>query len=303
MAVLTAKGISAVNVELLSRSIVLPNTVTMIPGSEFTGDNGDTITVRVPQPSASRKQSTRGATITYDDVTEIPVDVKIWQLYHAKKVSNEEMNLDIKNFAKQVSRVQVDAVAVGAENELAAVMNALSADGSFDGTPEGTDNAIKEAREFLTRSSAPLGDRFLACSPEVISLLLSVDKFVRADALGDGRSSALRDAIAGRIYGFTVVETAGLDAGEAVAYHRSGFVFANKTPIAPRGAADAAAASNQDIGLMQVFDYENSILSDTSTVTTFAGAAAVYENGTGTNGSTRKRFFKLETDASSSSSS
>ena len=40
MAVLTAKGISAVAVELLTRTLVLPMTATRIPGEEFAGSNG-----------------------------------------------------------------------------------------------------------------------------------------------------------------------------------------------------------------------------------------------------------------------
>lgn len=299
MAVLTAKGISRVNVELLTRSLVLPMTVTRIPGAEFSGRNGDTITVPVPQPGASRKQATRGADITYDDVTEIPVDVKLSHLYHGKLVSDEEMSLDIENFARQVSRIQVDAVATGAEDELAGVMNALTADASFalTATPDDTDALVQSARETLTRNKAPLGDRYLACSPEIVTRLLDVDKFVRADATGDSRSAAIRDAIVGRIYGFTVVESAGLDAGEAVAYHRSGFCFANRVPVKPRGAVDSATATAGGIGLRHVFQYEPGKLSDASVVSTFAGAAAVYEDGTGANGTVRKRFVKLNTSA------
>lgn len=305
MAVLTAKGIAALNIELLTRSLVLPMTVSRIAGTDYSGPNGGTITVRVPQPGASRTQAAAGDDITFDDVSEIPVDVTLSHLYHGKLVSDQEMTYSIEDFGRQVSRVQVAAVATGAEDKLAAVMNALTADSSFAASASEADtkDQLQAAREFLTRSNCPSSDRFLAASPEVVTRLLDVDEFVRADALGDGRSTAIRDAIVGRIYGLTVVESNGLDAGEAVAYHRSGFAFANVTPVAPRGATDSATASAGGIGLRHIFQYVPTKLSDASVVSTFAGAAAVYENGTGTNGSTRKRFFKLGTDESSSSSS
>jgi hypothetical protein len=57
MAILTAKGISSVALELLTRQLVLVPTVTNVPGSEFMGPNGGTITVRVPQPSAARTRA------------------------------------------------------------------------------------------------------------------------------------------------------------------------------------------------------------------------------------------------------
>lgn len=301
MAVLTAKGISALNIELLTRSLVLPMTVSRVPGGDYTGPNGGTITVRVPQPGAARTQTNPGDTITYDDVTEIPVDVTLSHLYHGKLVSDQELTYSIEDFGRQISRVQIDAVATGAEDKLAAVMNALTADATVDGTGAQSDAVLQEAREFLTRALCPAGSRFLAASPEFVTSILKNDKFVKVNE--SGSSSAMRQAVVGTIYGLTVVESAGLDAGEAVAYHQSGFVFANRTPVKPRGATDSATSTASGVGLRQIFQYVPDKLSDASVVSTFAGAAATYENGTGTNGSTRKRFYKIATDESSSSSS
>lgn len=295
MAVLTAKGIAALNIELLTRSLVLPMTVSRVASRDYAGPNGGTITVRVPQPGAARTQSAAGDTITYDDVTEIPVDVALSHLYHGKLVSDQEMTYSIEDFGRQISRVQVDAVATGAEDKIAAVMNALTADASFLFAASEADTKAKllAARKALTVNNCPASDRYLAVSPDIANRILTVEDFTRADALGDGRSTALRDAIIGRVYGFTVVESSALDAGEAVAYHKSGFAFANVTPVAPRGAVDSATATAGGIGLRHIFQYVPDKLSDASVVSTFAGAAAVYENGTGTNGSTRKRFYKF----------
>jgi hypothetical protein len=298
MAVLTAKGIASLNIELLTRSLVLPMTVARIPGGDYSGPNGGTITVRVPQPGASRTQTNPGDTITYDDVTEIPVDVTLSHLYHGKLVSDQELTYSIEDFGRQISRVQVDAVATGAEDKLAAVMNALSSDAALDATAsdDDTKEIVLAAREFLTESNAPSSNRWLAASPQVITRLLQVDEFVRVDA--SGSNNALRNAVVGRIFGMNVVESNALDSGEAVAYHESGFAFANRTPVTPRGAVDSAAVTEQGIGLRHIFQYVPDKLSDASVVSTFAGAAAVYEDGTGTDGSTRKRFFKITTDAS-----
>jgi hypothetical protein len=293
MAVLTAQGISSLAIELLTRSLVLPSTVSRIPGGEFAGANGDTITVRVPQPGSARTQATSGATITYDDVTEIPVDVSLSHLYHGKLVSDEEMSLQLEDFGRQITRIQVDAVATGAEDELTTVMNALAADSSFalSGSDTDTEDAIIAASETLDSNNAPAGDRYLAVSPQIKSRILKI--LDAADKAGD--ASALRRAVIGQLYGFTVVASNALTAGTALAYHRSGFAFANRVPVAPRGANDSATATAGGVGLRQIFQYVPDKLSDASVVSTFAGAAAVYEDGTGTNGSTIKRFYKLDT--------
>lgn len=292
MAVLTAQGISSAAIALLVRNLVLPMTVTRVPGGEFAGHNGDTITVRVPQPGSARVQASRGATITYDDVAEVPVDVTLNHLYHGKLISDEELSLDLVNFGAQITAVQVAAVATKAEDELAGAMNDLAADASFTlaASDADTEDKILAARESLSAANVPAGDRFLAVSPQIATRLLSVDKFVKVNE--SGGSDALRNAIIGRIYGFTVVESNALDSGTACAYHRSGFVFANRVPVSPRGANSSGSASAGGIGLRQVFQYVPDKLSDASVLSTFAGAAAIAEDSPAT---LYKRVYKLDT--------
>lgn len=277
MALVTAKGVSSLAVALLTRQLVLPMTVARVPGGEFAGDNGDTITVRVRTPRSARTQASPGAQITYDALNETPVDVELSHLYDATRLTDEDLSLNLVDFGSQVTQPQVASVATGAEDRLAAAMNGVAADASFSGTPSDTDTdeQILAAREALSEADVPAGDRFLACAPDVISRLLGVDKFVRADAVGDG--TAIREATMGRIYGFTVIESNGLAAGTAVAYHRTGFVFANRTPVPPRGlsSTQTATATNGGVSMRQIFQYQPDILSDASVLSTFAGAAVV----------------------------
>ena len=273
MAFLTAKGIARTGIALLTRTLVLPMTVTRLPGEDFAGSNGDTITVRVPQPGTARTQSSAGTQIDYDTISETPVDVTLSHLYHATKVTDESMSLELEAFAEQVTRIQVAAVATGAEDELAGVMNTLAMDLSIASGGSDVESIVLEAREILGEADVPTGGRWLAVSPAVATYLLKLDKLSRVDAAGT--ASALRDAIIGRFYGFTVVESNGLTAGTAVAYHESGFAFANRTPVTPRGAADSATASDGGVGMRQIFQYAPDFLSDVSVVSTFAGAALV----------------------------
>lgn len=297
MAVLTAQGIARTVVPLLSRKLVLPRTVTMVSAAGFSPPNGETITVRVRAPRTARTQATPGASITYDSIAQIPVDVSLSHLYDAVHITDESLTYEIEQFASEVTEPQVDSVAAGAESELYTVMNGLSADASFalSASDSDTESKIMTARETMSSNNIPVGNRFLAAAPDIVTRLLQVDNFVRADALGGGESSALREAIIGRILGFTVVEAPGLTAGTAVAYHRSGFVLANKLPQNPRGAHETGTYSADGIAIRQIFQYDPDVLSDASVLSTFCGAAAVYENGTGTDGTDNDRFYKLDT--------
>jgi hypothetical protein len=180
-------------------------------------------------------------------------------------------------------------------------MNDLGASGSFaaSASDDDTRTVILAAREAITRNLAPFDNRYLAVSPEITSRMLLVPEFVKVNE--SGSTDALRNAIIGRIYGFTVVESAALDAGTAIAYHQSGFVFANRTPIAPRGAFDSAVATQGGIGMRQIFQYDPDILSDRSVVSTFAGASAVKDDLSGGSESTPSdelRFYKIDSAAS-----
>lgn len=282
---ITAQQVSGLAVSLLSRQLVLPNTVSRIPGGEYAGRNGDTVTVTVPQPGSARVQDTPGAEITWDDLTESSVDVSLSHLYNGVRVTDESLSLELVDFGAQVTAIQVDAVARGAEDELATAMNDLTADDSLATDGSDIEEMLLAAREALSSAHVPAGDRFLAVSPQVATYLLQVDKFTKVNEAGD--DSALRDAVIGSLYGFQVVESNGLDDGTGVAYHRSGFAFASRVPVSPRGANDSATRTAGGVGLRQIFQYNPNILSDQSVVSTFAGASVVDSD----------RVFKFDTAA------
>jgi hypothetical protein len=265
----------------------------MVPGDEFSGGNGDTITVRVPQPAAARTQASAGSALTADALNEVPVDVTLSHKYHLHNVTDQELTYEIEDFARQITLPQVQAVALGVEDSLASVINALSGEGAavnWDSTPTEADDkdTILDAREFLGAADCPPEDRFLACAPDLISRLLKYDFLT--DASQANSDDALRNAVIGRMFGFNIIESNALDAGESIAYHRSGLVMAVRAPLAPRGATSSSSASAQGIGMRQVFQYDASVASDQSLVSAFVGAAAVYEDSTGTDNA---RFVKI----------
>lgn len=297
MAVLTAQGISSVAFQMLSRSLVLPRTITVVPGDEFAGDNGDTITLRVPQPATASTQSSAGDALTPADVTEIAVPVQVGHVYHLKNVTDQELSLKLEDFARQVTLPQVTAVARGVENKVITAMNGVTADATIkfakNASESDTINTMVSLREWLSGKENPAEDRYLAASPQIVSRLLSVPDFVRNDSVGDG---GLRAAIVGRIYGLEVVEVTGLTAGTAVAYHKSGFGLGVRPPVAPRGATESAAINQDGIGLRQIFQYDAGHAQDQSLVSTFAGAAPVWENGV--TATDNRRFIRVITSAS-----
>lgn len=272
MPMVTAQGISSLAVELLVGSVVLPRTVARVPGTEFSGPNGGTITVRVRLPRTAKTQANPKDPISYDNINETSVDVTVNHLYDATELSDEELTLELENFGRQVLEPMAGAIAIGAEEQIASVMNGLTAD-ILDVTAGNVEESILDAREQLTSARVPLANRWLAVSPSFATLVLGLENL--SDASAAGTPSALRDAVIGRYRGFNVVETPEITDGEAVAYHQSGWVWGNRAPAVPNGAADASASTSQGVALRALRDFNPDILSDVVVLSTFAGAAQV----------------------------
>lgn len=292
MAFITAQAgpISQIAAPLLARSLVLPMTVTRQSRTDFQGPSGATVNVRVPQPGTGEEQAAGGGNLTAEEIVEVSVAVTVALQQFLVNLDEYQLNLEIEDFARQVTAIQVEAIARRSEAKVAAVMNALTADIEFAATAAAADTkaTVLAAREALSEADAPAGGRYLACSPSIVSRLLQVDEFVRADA--SGATTALRQADVGSLYGLRVVESNSLDQDEAVAYHSSGFVFATFPPMNPEGATSSAVANYQGIAVRSLFQYNPANATEQALVSAFAGAAAVTD---GPDNSTTPRFVKL----------
>lgn len=276
MAFVTSPQISNLAVELLARSVVLAGTVSSVDPSEFSGDNGDEVIIRVPQTGTHHTQ-TPGTPITFDAIVETPVTLSVAHIYNATQITDQALSLEIADFGRQVTAIQVEAVTHGVEATVAAAMNAIAAD-STTGTSAAVDADVLAAHTALTQNNVPMSGRYLAVDPLYAQALLASDLLKRADQ--SGSTGALRDATIGTYRGFTVVVSNDLSAGtagagRAVAYHRSGFAMTVKRPLDPRGAGSSSTASSQGLTLRHIFQYEGNQLRDQSVVSVFTGAVLV----------------------------
>lgn len=302
MAVLTASGIARVALPLLSREVVLPRLVTRVPVTGFAPPNGETVTVRVRQPRTAREQSSAGASITYDDQNEQGVEVTLKHLYDAYHVTDEDMSYSLEDFASQITEPQVKSVAVKAEDQIIAAINSESADATVEfalsATDADTKSTILAAREALSDAFVPAEGRFLAVAPDIATRILSLDILQKANEAGS--ASVLRDAVIGRLFGFTVVESPGLTDSTAFAAHRSSIVFATKQPSTPMGIPgnQVGSVTQDGMTLRQIFQYDPDVLSDASVLSTFAGATVVYEDPDDSAPADTERWVKIGTASS-----
>lgn len=296
---LKATVIGRAMIDLLLRELVVARTVwtDAVSPAEWEGAFGDTVTIRVPAKRAARTRVLRAGTpITLDDSNEFGVPVTLdTDVYEATGISDEQLTLDIVDFARQVLQPQIRAVAEGVEDAIAAqiVGATYEADHTID-ADDFTSTSVHDwykianrARRILNDSSVPKSNRWLLVGSAVEEDILNNDKFTRNDSIGASAEDALREAIIGRIAGFNVIQSNAVPDTDAYAYHRTAFVLGTKAPAIPRGAAFAQAVNlgqgdqmGAQSGLAGInarwlMDYDFSNTKDRSLVDVYLGTAQV----------------------------
>lgn len=254
-----------------------------IGADRFRGAKDDTVTLKVPAYMNGRTRVMRSTTaIELDDLTETSVDVTLdTHAYKALRVTDEEMTLDILNFGEQVTAPAMSAVVRVVDDAVGAEMAAATPE--VDVTLNESDPylGIVDARVALNNHGVPAGQRFLAVGSNVEAALLKSNRLSQFDT--SGSSDALREAIIGRIGGFTAVTAIGLDPDIAIAAHRTAFPLALVAPDVPAGASWGTKSTYRGLQLRVLRDYaptDSSGPADRLLTDTFLGTATTLDRGT-----------------------
>ncbi|WP_233456769.1 P22 phage major capsid protein family protein [Mycobacterium intracellulare] len=268
---------------MLLREIVLPQLVWLNGVGDFAGKYQDTITIRVPAKSVAHRRDLRGTgaarNLVTEDLTENAIPVTLdHDTYHAVSLTDEELTLDIHDFAAQVLNRQIRAVAEDLENGLVdtiAGADYASNNMIVPATQAAMFDAVVDARRKLNDFYVPRPGRVLVVGSAVEAAFLKDEQFARFDSTGDQPNTALRDATIGRVAGLNVVVSDALMHGDAYLFHPTAFIMATRPPAAPRGATFTAAASAAGLACRWLMDYDYSSTTDRSLVDTFVGYKAV----------------------------
>jgi hypothetical protein len=268
---------------LLEREIVLPALVWRDAGGDFAGAAGDTISLRVPARTQARTRTLRGTRtaasegtgiITMDELAETKVDVTLdTDVYSAVPITDEELTLDISDFGQQILLPQVRGVAEGVENAVAAEM--VGATYATNLTVSGTDpyDTMVDARVAMNKANVPLTDRYLVIGADLEGTFLKSDELHQVDKAGS--SAARREAVIGRIAGFTAIVSNAIPSNLGFAFHRTAYVLGMRAPAIPAGASFGASQSAYGLGMRWLRDYDFRNVQDRSLVDTYIGTNIV----------------------------
>lgn len=267
---------------MLMRELVVARTVwtDAVNGTDFEGALNDTVTVRMRgRVPANTRVLRAGTPVAPSTIVEFPVAVQLTQdVYQSVPVTDEQMELDVTEFATQILAPQTEAVALGIEDEVVDAIQGATYQATHQLELNQADPYLTAvaARKLLNDGDAPKANRFWLVGSGVEAALLSSDRFVKADNIGAERANeAFSEAIVGRVAGFTALQSNGLDENESYAYHKSAYIAATRAPRKPDGATFGQGVSFQGLAMRWIKDYDYLNTTDRSLVNTWLGTAVV----------------------------
>lgn len=262
----------------------LPRTVRQDFSAEFVPGRGTVVNIVGPVTvgdARSYTQANRTArdAIVFDDLAQTTMPVTLdTQIYKAVRLPDDFATFTLTSLERQVLRPQaeaiVDGMSAGLITEMEAVATAAGLEIALDGA-----NAlavVTAARRVLNARKVPFADRFLAVGSGVAEKLLNLRELT--DVSQSGSDGALREAMIGRLRGFTVVEDPALADDIGVAYHRDAFAHVTRPSRNPEGAAKSATVAQDGFALRWLQHYNPLQLEDQSVVDTFVGAETLDAN-------------------------
>ena len=278
----------------------LYNTALLLPlvnrdyDSEFTGKQGDTITVRTPA-SFTVNEFNRGTGIVLQNATEGSFTVTLDTLPDVSfAVTAEELTLKLDRFEERLLNPAMEAHAQWVDGKIAEQLVDAAESAGGGGTVTGTGSsagdqqkAFRAARRVLTRNKLPFTERYSVLSPEGNEAITGDSLVVQANT--SGSTEALREGGVGRLSGFDLFESqvfglglqqgAGTDAGQAdgVAFHRSAVAAVTRTLQAPMGLSPSqySVKEYKGLGLRVVYAYDNNKKQDAISIDALFGVSTI----------------------------
>lgn len=276
---------------LLEREIVVPATVWRDAGGSFVGAKNDTISLRLPAYATAKSRNLRaGTAIELGERVETVVPITLdTHIYDAVPVTDAELTLDVRDFAAQISKPGIDAVARKVEDKIADTISGATfpsahqldmesaAGESVDVRVPAALRVINRARRLLNDANVPQSERVILMGSAVEEEILNLKILNAVNEAGD--DSALRDAIIGRLRGFTFIVSNAIAPEKAYAYHRTAFAMSLQAPVVPAGATWGASASAAGLAMRQLRDYDFMYVRDRLLTDVFVGANVVEDTG------------------------
>lgn len=283
---ITPTVVARVGIATLYNTIVLAALVWRDFDEDFTGTQGDTVTVRKPAVFTA-EEFNEAAGITLQDATEGSTTISLDKIANVSfTVTDKQRTLNVSDFREQLLKPAMEAIAQKVDGDIAEMLIDAAEGAGGGGTvnqPSVADpvGAFRGARRVINRNLLPVSERYAVLSPEAESVVLGQDLVIAVDK--SGATQALREGVIGRIVGFETYMSQVLGRGpgdrgqgDGVAFHRSAGVLATRNLELPKGVGEGQAerSNYKGLSLRVVYAYDLNKKKDNCSVDMLYGVKA-----------------------------
>ena len=136
-------------------------------------------------------------------------------------------------------------------------------------------DSFVDARKALNDENVPLAQRGAVVGSAIEAAILKDPNFKHADQAGS--DSALREAVIGKIAGFTIVVSNALDDDEGYVFHKTAYTMVTRAPAVPDGASFGKSQAFNGLAMRWLRDYDFTSTTDRSLVDAYVGYGHVVE--------------------------
>lgn len=230
--------------EILKASLVLGRTVFRSAETDYEGGRGDTIRIRVPKaiPAKPFRGSVDDIVQTVDE-GEVPLTLSTHAV-SAVDLSPKDYSLNVADATIQAIAPTVIGVSEYIEQAIGIELQKKIDTATLEIEPTNPRDAITTAGAMLDKARVGNATRWLVVDPDIKKMLLDDPNLSQVADAGD--DSALRDALIGRLHGFTVVMSPFIKG--AIAMSGDAFACAVRAPRVPDGVSGKSQSDTDDQG-------------------------------------------------------
>lgn len=270
----------AMSIAALEAKATLPFAFTRFNGDSIKGAKDDTVAVfKTPGITRARDYEWRSRTapIVLDRIARTQTAIKLGEhVYNAVPVTDEEMTLDVTNFAQEVVAPQATAVVNRLEGK---ILRALETKAGFKYTnldAAEADDPYDKALDWSTvldGQGTPSDGRKLLVGANVKKWIMKSEALLKYDL--QQANTAFRRAQFGQIANFDVVSSPLLNPNAIYAVHPSALVVANIAPLVPNDGGYGATMTSGGWSMRVVRRFEMNYAQTISMLSTFVGVEPI----------------------------
>jgi coat protein Gp5 len=226
---------------------------------DFTGNSGDTITIRKPATFVVNEFN-RTTGIVLQEAREGSTSLTLNKIPDVSfAVTSEDWSMRITDFSEQFLQPAMEAISQYTDRLVLGLRADITQTVEYTPTAAHVSDVLIDAGEVLNRASVPTAMRRAVADTTLTALFQKDPLFVQADQVGDD-GTALREASIGRKRGFDNYMTQNITDGVSLAFKREAFALATRTLPLPRGigAGQGSVVTYKGLGLRVIYGYDMS---------------------------------------------